>query len=98
MVNLLGVLTLKEQEVLWDKVNEYVTACGGDPSAATVSEHRMRAVVAVERAVGGMMVTRESDAWCRGVDDAVDGLPGGDEYATPIATHLNNLTNPFLRR
>lgn len=35
------------------------------------------------------------NAWCRGVDDAIDEIPGGDEYATPIATHIDRLKNPY---
>ncbi len=35
---------------LWAAINEYAEACGGDTSDATVSDRRMDAVVAVERA------------------------------------------------
>jgi anti-sigma factor RsiW len=34
---------------LWDAINEYAAACGGDPGNATISGRRMDAVVAVER-------------------------------------------------
>jgi hypothetical protein len=34
---------------LWDTISEYVAACGGDTSKATVSSRRMNAVAAVER-------------------------------------------------
>lgn len=36
-----------------------------------------------------------ANAWCRGVDDAVDGIPGGDEYASAINAHVNALVNPW---
>jgi len=38
-----------------------------------------------------------ADAWCRGVDDALEGVPGGDEYASAIAAHAGSLENPFLK-
>lgn len=34
----------------WEAINAYVKACGGDPSANTISVARMEAVTAVERA------------------------------------------------
>jgi hypothetical protein len=36
---------------LWDAINEYTAACGGDTSRATISGRRMDGVVAVERAI-----------------------------------------------
>lgn len=36
---------------IWEAINEYTAACGGDTSDATVSDRRMNAVVAVERAI-----------------------------------------------
>jgi hypothetical protein len=36
---------------IWERVHEYVAACGGDSSAATVSARRERAVAALERCV-----------------------------------------------
>ena len=36
---------------LWDAINEYVKACGGDTSVATIGERRMNAVAMVERVV-----------------------------------------------
>jgi hypothetical protein len=33
---------------IWDAINEYAAACGGDTSDATISPHRMNAVAAVE--------------------------------------------------
>ena len=44
-------LNLRQKVVLWDVVNEYVAACGGDPSNNTVSPAREVAVVKLERAV-----------------------------------------------
>lgn len=36
---------------VWETINRYVQACGGDPSNKTVSAERMNAVVAVEKAI-----------------------------------------------
>jgi hypothetical protein len=36
---------------LWEAINAYTAACGGDTSRATISGRRMDAVVAVERAL-----------------------------------------------
>lgn len=36
---------------LWEAIQEYAQSCGGDTSALTVSDRRMAAVAAVERAV-----------------------------------------------
>lgn len=36
---------------LWEAVNEYAVACGGDTSNRTTTGRRMRAVAQVERAV-----------------------------------------------
>jgi hypothetical protein len=38
---------------VWDAINEYVAACGGDTGNATVGNRRMDAVVGVERAIAG---------------------------------------------
>jgi hypothetical protein len=38
---------------VWDAVNEYVAACGGDTGLATVGNRRMDAVARVERAIAG---------------------------------------------
>ena len=45
--------TPKNDRALWDAINEYVQACGGDTSNATVSNKRMGAVVKVNRVVFG---------------------------------------------
>lgn len=44
-------MTLNDKVKLWDAINDYVIACGGDPSKRTVSTKRMNAVVEVERVV-----------------------------------------------
>lgn len=44
-------MTKQEQVALWEAINRYAEACGGDTSTSTVSLDRMRAVVLVERAV-----------------------------------------------
>jgi hypothetical protein len=36
---------------LWDAINAYTESCGGDTSRKTISDRRMDAVVAVERAI-----------------------------------------------
>jgi len=36
---------------LWDAINRYAAACGGDPSVNTVSAARMKAVAEVERVI-----------------------------------------------
>jgi hypothetical protein len=45
-------MTTPERIALWDAVNEYAAACGGDTSNNTISDRRMDAVVAVDRAAG----------------------------------------------
>ncbi len=40
---------------LWDAINEYAAACGGDTSANILSDRRMEAVVLVERAVAALL-------------------------------------------
>ncbi len=39
------------QEAIWNAINEYAAACGGDTSDKTISDRRMDAVVAVEKAI-----------------------------------------------
>jgi hypothetical protein len=36
---------------MWDAINAYAESCGGDTSEKTVSDRRMNAVVAVDRAI-----------------------------------------------
>jgi hypothetical protein len=36
---------------IWEAINAYAEACGGDTSRLTISDRRMHAVAAVERAV-----------------------------------------------
>lgn len=38
---------------IWEAINEYTAACGGDTSNRTISDRRMNAVAAVERAING---------------------------------------------
>ncbi len=38
---------------IWDAINAYTTACGGNTGAATVGKPRQLAVVAVEKALRG---------------------------------------------
>jgi hypothetical protein len=44
---------------LWDEINAYVIACGGDPSAATASNARMAAVSRVEQVAGSLCTPTE---------------------------------------
>ena len=44
-----GVLASDLKVRLWDAINAYAVACGGDTGPATVGDRRMDAVVAVER-------------------------------------------------
>lgn len=44
-------MNTRERLQLWNWINEYVVACGGDPSDATVNERRMGAVVRIEATV-----------------------------------------------
>lgn len=46
-----------ERVVVWEAINEYVAACGGDTSDVTVSDRRMNAVAAVERALAPLGMT-----------------------------------------
>lgn len=44
-------LTRVQEVALWERVNEYAGACGGDTSNKTVSDRRMDAVAALNREV-----------------------------------------------
>lgn len=44
-------INAREQIQLWNWINEYVVACGGDTSNQTVSNRRMKAVARIERTV-----------------------------------------------
>lgn len=78
-------------EELWDAINEYVSACGGNASKYIGSPKRMNAVSTIERIVRKY----RSDAWCEGVDDAIEGIPGGEEYSSAINRHVNDIVNPY---
>lgn len=39
----------------WDLINEYVISCNGDPSNKTISLHRMRAVVNIEKMLASIL-------------------------------------------
>lgn len=43
--------SLERARRVWDAINEYAGACGGDTSEATISVRRQQAVVRVERAI-----------------------------------------------
>jgi len=44
-------INASEQLQLWNWINEYVVACGGDTSDKTVSNRRMEAVARIEQTV-----------------------------------------------
>lgn len=44
-------INAREQLQLWNWINEYVVACGGDPSDKTVSNRRMEAVARIDQTV-----------------------------------------------
>ncbi len=46
-----GAFTDTERLALWDAINAYTQACGGNTGTRTVSVRRMKAVVDVERVV-----------------------------------------------
>jgi hypothetical protein len=43
---------------IWDAINEYAAACGGNTGRATIGSRRMDAVVAVERAIEQSLIER----------------------------------------
>ena len=63
---------LQRRVRIWDAINAYADACGGDTSAATVSDARMSAVVSIE----GVL---ESD-W----DGPGGSLPGDPELLNEL--------------
>ncbi len=82
---------------LWDAINEYTTACGGDTGNATVSPRRMDAVVTVERALQAKQI-REF-AWLEaGVLDKGEPTAIYPDwvYASRQAVRHANDDNPWL--
>lgn len=52
-------MSARNNEVtLWEAINEYAAACGGDTSADSVSDRRMDAVCAVNRAIEAEVADR----------------------------------------
>ncbi len=49
-------MTMEQRVELWNAINAYAEACGGDTSARTVSTRRMSAVADVERILSGLGV------------------------------------------
>lgn len=56
---------------IWERVHEYVAACGGDSSAATVSARRERAVAAFEREIETIEIWHAAPPW---LSDAAEAL------------------------
>lgn len=54
-----------ERVELWDAINEYASACGGDTTERTVSSRRMDAVARIERAVRTLASHAEAEATSR---------------------------------
>jgi hypothetical protein len=71
---------------LWEAINAYVRACGGDPSARTVGVARMNAVIAVERAA----MAEEDDI--RGALAKAEALLAALAEAMPRCEQLANGT------
>lgn len=44
-------LELEEKIIIWDAINEYATACGGNTGRKTMGAEREKAVVACEKAM-----------------------------------------------
>lgn len=70
---------------LWDAINAYAEACGGDTSNQTVSSRRMQAVARIEQAVrstcvgsisgvekltGSVYIARRHDGWAAYMEPA----------------------------
>lgn len=62
-------MRFEEKERLWNAVNRYAEACGGDTGSETVSGARMDAVVAVDDAVDTIIMDRAE----RAVERAMKG-------------------------
>lgn len=60
---------------LWNAINEYAAACGGDTSDKTIGERRMQAVAAVEKALRDI-VDDETDATIEAGHCPDEGCPG----------------------
>lgn len=54
--------TVAPSQALWDAVNAYTAACGGDIGDGTIGGARMDAVAAIERAVSGVVQARLEEA------------------------------------
>lgn len=54
--------TVAPSQALWDAVNAYAAACGGDTGDGTIGGARMDAVAAIERAAAGLVQERLEEA------------------------------------
>jgi hypothetical protein len=64
---LCGEVVAVDCVALWDAINEYVVACGGNPSK-NINVRRMNAVVRVENVIASRgVVTTELGRWVRPV-------------------------------
>lgn len=66
-------MTMTERVELWDAINRYAQACGGDTGQATVGSPRMQAVSDVE----GLIKKLEHDRGSLHADSAVASLEAG---------------------
>jgi len=89
-------MTKQEQVALWEAINRYAEACGGDTSTSTVSLDRMRAVALVERAVSSIEARRPDDARAAlegaeiGRDDA---LQAAEDVVPPLTFDRLRIAN-----
>ena len=42
---------IKQKLALWNHINEYVEACGGDISEKTISDHREKTAIKIEQSI-----------------------------------------------
>lgn len=74
-----SVALTQEQVDMWDAVNEYASACGGDTGEATVSDRRMSAVVRVTSAVSAV-IDEARKGWTKSEDPDQPGMYGEGTY------------------
>lgn len=74
--------TIADRTALWDAINEYVLACGGDP-AAHINVRRMEAVVRVESAAR-ISLPEALDAPIREIKRAWDATQAPEALVEPV--------------
>lgn len=76
---------------LWEAINRYATACGGDTGNATISGKRMDAVVAVEREIEALVAARFEE---RGTRPSAEVAAELDHGADAIDWLLEEVADP----